>query len=130
MISKARRALESARDLHRQNHYDDAASRAYYAVFHILQTLLLTKGLTYSKHMQVLGAFNKEYVREGIFPRDFHSIIERLFDDRRIGDYDYDRRISQEESELNILDAEIIVDAVVAHLRTAGFLDERPGESK
>ncbi len=43
MMGKAKDSLEVAKQLHKQNHYNDAASKAYYAVFHSLQAALLTK---------------------------------------------------------------------------------------
>ena len=41
----------------------DAASRAYYAAFHAVSAALLSKGRAYSSHAQVLGSFNKAFVR-------------------------------------------------------------------
>jgi uncharacterized protein (UPF0332 family) len=67
--------------------YDDAVSRAYYAVFHALSAALLSKGLSFSSHGQVIGAFNREFVKTGIFPRSTSSLIQALFDDRQTGDY-------------------------------------------
>ena len=39
--------------------WGDASSRAYYAAFHAVSAALLSRGETYSRHGQVLGAFNR-----------------------------------------------------------------------
>jgi len=67
--------------------YDDAVSRAYYAVFHSLTAALLSKGLSFSSHGQVIGAFNREFIKTNVFPKEFSAVIQTLFDDRQIGDY-------------------------------------------
>ena len=51
MMGKAKDSLEVAEQLHKQKHYNDAASKAYYAVFHSLQASLLIKGLSFSKQV-------------------------------------------------------------------------------
>ena len=42
-----------------------AVSRAYYAAFHAVSAALLSRGETYSRHGQVLGAFNRAFVHTG-----------------------------------------------------------------
>ncbi|RJQ43715.1 MAG: HEPN domain-containing protein [Nitrospiraceae bacterium] len=89
IMSKSSQSLDDATLLYKKSSYDSSASLAYYAVFHAIQALLLTKGLAFSKHTQVKGAFNKEFIHTGIFPKSFTGIVERLFKDRQIGDYEY-----------------------------------------
>lgn len=62
-------------------------SRAYYA-FHAITALRLSHGETYSSHAQVIGMFNKRFVQSGVFPKEFTTILTRLFDDRQSDDYD------------------------------------------
>jgi uncharacterized protein (UPF0332 family) len=76
MMAKAKDSLGVAKQLHEQKHYNDAASKAYYAVFHSLQAILLTKGLSFSKHSAVLSAFNKEFIYRGGFAK---ISTQRLF---------------------------------------------------
>ena len=99
MMDKAKDSLAVAKQLHNQNHYNDAASKAYYAVFHSLQAILLTKGLTFSRHSAVLSTFNKEFIYSGVFAKNFYDKIVRLFKDRQIGDYEYEICIDRESSE-------------------------------
>ncbi len=69
IMEKSTKCLLIARQHHDQCNYDEAASRAYYAVFHSLQAVLLTRGLSFSRHSGVKGAFNREFVHKKYFPR-------------------------------------------------------------
>lgn len=123
MMTKAKDCLNVARELHKQTHYNDAASKAYYAVFHSLQAILLTKGLSFSKHSGVLSAFNKEFIYGGAFAKNFYDKIVRLFKDRQIGDYEYEKEINRESSEADIADAEMIINAIGEYLQGEGYFN-------
>lgn len=123
MKEKSLQSLEIARDLFSRGYYGDCSSKAYYAVFHAVQSVLLTKGLTYSKHWQVIGAFNKECIHKGLFPQDFSKWIERLFKDRQISDYEYLTSIPSEYAEEDLKRAENIVSAIGEYLKKEGLLD-------
>lgn len=62
MLSKAREKLKTARIDFDNERYDDSVSRSYYAVFHAISAVLLSKGLHFSSHSQTIGAFNKEFI--------------------------------------------------------------------
>jgi len=109
MIQKSHRTLQQAKTLFKEGGYDGATSRCYYAVFHLLQAALLTKNLSYSKHSGVIGNFSHHFIKTGIFPDEFGQIIHRLREHREIGDYDYEKMISDETAEENIQDAQKIM---------------------
>jgi uncharacterized protein (UPF0332 family) len=60
----------------------------------------------------VLGAFNKEFVRSGIFPKEFTALLTRLFEDRQSGDHDFMPGLTEEEPRQDVADAQKIVDSV------------------
>jgi len=70
IITKAESSLDVAKRNFQEGYYDFASSRAYYAVFYAIQAALLTKGLSFSKHSSTIGAFNKHFVKTGIFPKE------------------------------------------------------------
>lgn len=98
-------------------HGGDAASRAYYAAFHAVSAVLLSKGITLSSHSKVLGSFNKEFVHTGFFPHEFTTILTRLFEDRQMGDYDFTPGVTKEEANQDIEDAVKIVEEVKKFLK-------------
>jgi len=106
MIRKAEEKLAVARKDFEYEYYGDAVSRAYYSVFHAISAVLAKKGLTYSSHTQTIGAFNREFVKNNVFPRHTYRKIQRLFEDRQIADYNCNLTIEKEIAEQDILDAE------------------------
>jgi len=122
IMAKAKETLKIAKQLYKQDYYNDSVSRAYYAVFHSLQAILLTIGLSFSKHSGVIGAFNKEFIHKDIFPKDFHKMIERLFKDRQIGDYEYEEGLNYEDAKQDIASAENIIVSIERYLIKEGFI--------
>ncbi|HOV13168.1 MAG TPA: HEPN domain-containing protein, partial [Spirochaetota bacterium] len=90
--------------------------RSYYCVFHIITACLLSKGLTFSSHKQVIGNFNKEFIKTNIFPSDLSKKIKILFDDRQVSDYDVKTYIDEEKSKEDLLYAEEIFNIVKEYL--------------
>lgn len=122
IMAKAKNTLKIAKQLYKQDYYNDSVSRAYYAVFHSLQAILLTIGLSFSKHSGVIGAFNKEFIHKDIFPKEFHKMIERLFKDRQIGDYEYEEGLNYEDAKQDIASAENIIVSIERYLIKEGFI--------
>lgn len=116
LLAHARSKLEAARVLLEARAPGDAASRAYYAAFHAVSAALLARGQAFSSRAQVLGAFNRDFVHAGTFPREFTAILARLFEDRQTGDYDPTASLEAAEAERDIQDAQRIVDAITEHL--------------
>lgn len=116
IIKKTHRALKSARDNFNQGDFETASSKAYYAVFHIMQAVLLLKGLTYSKHSGVISAFSKEFIKTGIFPKEFSKKIRSLYKDREVSDYSYTFTIDKEQAQEDIKKAREIVLSVEKYI--------------
>ncbi len=116
-IRKSYRLLKTARVDFESGDYDSASSRAYYSVFHMMDGVLLLKGLSYSKHSAVIAAFNFHFIKPGIFPKEFSKSIEILFEQRQIGDYDVEANIDDKEAEENIRIASEIIKTVEEFLK-------------
>ena len=117
IIAKAENKIKTADFNFSAGQYDDAVSRAYYAVFHALTACLLSKGLSFSSHSQVIGAFNREFIKSGTFPKAFSKDIQILFDDRQSGDYDILTPIDEQMAATDIKRAKTIVDSIKQHLK-------------
>ena len=117
IITKAENKLQTAYFNFSAGQYDDAVSRAYYAVFHAISACLLSKGLSFSSHSQVIGAFNREFIKSGTFPKAFSKDIQILFDDRQSGDYDILTPIDEQMAATDIKRAKTIVDSIKQHLK-------------
>jgi uncharacterized protein (UPF0332 family) len=67
--------------------FRQAVSRAYYAAFYYVTAVLYTKGLSYKRHGAAIAAFNKEFVRPGVFPAGDYAAVKSAFDLRHEADY-------------------------------------------
>ena len=120
ILAQAEEKLRAAKLLLEGGAWGDASSRAYYAAFHAVTAVLLSKGKSYSSHAHVLGAFNKEFVHAGLFPNDFTTLLTRLFEDRQSGDYDAVTGLSEADARNDVADARRIVEAVQRFLESSG----------
>ena len=116
MVKKANRALKIAEEHCQKNDYDFASSKAYYAIFYLMEASLLTKNLTFPKHSAVISAFNQHFIKEGTFPKKFGKMINRLFRERQIGDYGYITSPSKKEAEKDLKDAQEVSNAIKSFL--------------
>lgn len=89
----------------------EASSRAYYAVFHALTAILAVRGLSFSSHMQTIGAFNREFVKSGVFPPETTRQLQRLFDNRQTADYDWIISVDEQTASEDVANAEALVKA-------------------
>ncbi len=113
---KAKRSLEAARRHIEDADYDFASSRAYYAAFYAIESLLLANNFSFSKHSAVIAAFNQHFIKTGAFPKEFSTYVARLFRQRQIGDYEVEVTIDSRDAVEDVQIAEIVVNAIAAHL--------------
>lgn len=116
MINKAVEKLESAEREFSGGHFGEVSSRAYYAVFHAISAVLASRGMAFSSHSQTLGAFNREFVKTGVFSKEATKQLQRLFEDRQIADYDWVSTIDEETAQADMEDAQSIVKACTEYL--------------
>lgn len=67
--------------------YRSATNRAYYAVFHTINALHALDGMGFKRHKDVIGNFNKNYVKTKVFPSDYGRRVSFLEQARRESDY-------------------------------------------
>ena len=86
-MARARESIEDARLLLDQGRLPAAANRIYYAMFYAATALLITKGLSSSRHTGIIGLFRREFVKPGLFPMDLAEFMDAAFDERLESDY-------------------------------------------
>jgi len=75
-LKQAYEAAESAELLIANNRSAAAINRIYYAVFYCVMALALKSGFKTSKHLQLIGWFNKTFIRTGLIDQDFGRILK------------------------------------------------------
>jgi uncharacterized protein (UPF0332 family) len=86
-IEKAKNAAEDARFLYDNDKLHLVVNRIYYAVFYVLSAFALKKNFQTRKHAQLIGWFNKNYVKEGIVDKKFGQFVHKAYDERSQADY-------------------------------------------
>lgn len=121
-LQKAENKLKVAEKLLGTGDYDDAVSRAYYAVFHATQALLLTEGQKTESHKGAVTLFSLLFVKTGKFGRNFGKCLANLKDDRESGDYEVFSYIDRETTETAIYEAKEFLKEVAAYLKAIGVV--------
>lgn len=119
-IEKAEKKLEVAEKLLNSGDYEDAVSRAYYAVYHMTQALLLTEGERAETHKGAVTLFGLLFVKTGKFNRNFGKYLANLKDDRESGDYEVFSYMDRETAEASIKEAKEFLKEGRAYLEKTG----------
>lgn len=86
-VEKGDACFRQADVLFKSSEYDGSISRAYYAVFHFATALLLTKGLEARSHEALSRLFNLHFIKTGILPKNFSTILSHAQKAREEADY-------------------------------------------
>jgi uncharacterized protein (UPF0332 family) len=91
-------------------------------MFYSAEATLLTKSLSFSSHRGVISAFGEHFVKTDIFPREMSRELNRAFEKRQLGDYEYTFVISKDEAEEILDKGKQFVEKVIQYLKKNKFL--------
>ncbi len=74
-------------------------NRVYYAMYYAVLALIIFERFISAKHTGVLSFFNKNFIKEGIFPIEMGRWINKAFELRQTGDYREYVQLTREEVE-------------------------------
>jgi uncharacterized protein (UPF0332 family) len=86
-LERARESLDEAKLLLDAGHVNACVSRLYYAGFYAVSALLLTRGVSTSKHAHVRALLHQDYVKPGRISEEMGKHFDVLFNSRQKGDY-------------------------------------------
>lgn len=116
-LQTARSDLKSAKILFAAEEYKAANNRAYYAIFHAISAVQALDGKAYKRHKDVIGNFNKDYVKTEIFPKEMGRKIGQAEEIRHASDYDDFYIASREEAQRQVLTADEFIEMVDRYCR-------------
>jgi len=87
-IQQAKETIELAEFLIGSNKLTVAVNRIYYGMYYALSALALKHKFETSKHAQLIGWFNKEFVATKVVEIRYGKMLRKAFEDRTKGDYD------------------------------------------
>lgn len=103
--------------------YEDAVSRAYYAVLHAAKAALLARDIVTESHTAVRRLFGKELVQPGLLEKEWAMTLAHEQDERASADYDVELSFSREIATQRVNDARRFLKRIRSFLQTEG-LDE------
>lgn len=98
-VNKSRETIGKVEFLIEHNELSLAVNRIYYGIYYILSALAVKYQFKTSKHAQLIGWFNKRFVKEGIVDNRYGKLIRKAFENRMEGDYGLFFDLSKEEVE-------------------------------
>ncbi|HHT9120586.1 MAG TPA: HEPN domain-containing protein [Candidatus Hypogeohydataceae bacterium YC41] len=122
LIERARKYLKSSETLLKEEDYESSVSRAYYAMFYSAEAALLTKNLSFSSHKGVISAFGEHFIKTNILPKEMGKELNRAFEKRQLGDYEYTFVISREEAEEILVNGKNFVEKIVLYLKQNNYI--------
>jgi len=120
LLATAEESLNAAELLRQNDYIGFAASRAYYGCFYVAEALLLSLGLEFSSHGQVVAQYGYHFSRTGLLDPVYHRLLAAAFDLRQLGDYETDREIETAVVEKLLEDSRAFLAAATR------YLDENP----
>ena len=97
-LAQADESLYASRVLIEKGLFRPCVNRAYYAMFYSVLALLAIDKRETSRHSGAISLFDREFVKEGIFKKDFSRWLHDAFDLRQRSDYSPDYHVSSEEA--------------------------------
>jgi uncharacterized protein (UPF0332 family) len=92
------------------DYYDVATSRAYYAMFYAASALLVSQGISRSKHSGVHAAFGQYFVKPGLIEPEYSRMLINAFNVRLDSDYEVKPSLNRELAEDMLRDARNFVE--------------------
>lgn len=89
-MAKADETIRQVEFLIQNSLMELAVNRIYYGMFYALSALALEHRFVTSKHGQLIGWFNRNFVKNNLVNCKFGQFIRDAFDSRSAGDYDKD----------------------------------------
>lgn len=87
-LENAEEKLSSAKLLLEAGYYKDSIGRSYYAIFTAVRAVLAKDKIDFSKHAGVIAYFQREYIKTGVFDKQYSKYLQSAFQIRNTCDYD------------------------------------------
>ncbi len=98
-VNKSQVTIKKVIFLIKNNEFSLAINQIYYGIYYMLSALAIKNQFKTSKHLQLIGWFNKTFVKEGIVDTRYSKLIRKAFENRMDGDYNVLVDFSKEEVE-------------------------------
>lgn len=94
-LERARKFLKDAQNLFDIGSYESSINRSYYAILSASKAILILRGADPESHEGIKTMLSKEFIRTGLFPKEFGETF-RSIQSRRV-DRDSEQRVASTE---------------------------------
>jgi uncharacterized protein (UPF0332 family) len=115
-LEQADESLKAGRVLLDQRLFRPSVNRSYYAMFYSVLALLTTRQEETSKHGRAIALFDKEFVKAGVFSKEFSRWLHEAFDLRQRSDYSPQFQTTEEDTRRILNQATSFVTEIKAKL--------------
>jgi uncharacterized protein (UPF0332 family) len=127
-FARAQKSLLAAKTLQTEGLFEDAVSRAYYAVMHWAKAALLAHDKVSETHAAIRRDFGSVLVRSGRIEKEWATILAREQDRRIAADYDATLSINADASLRLVEDADRFIQRIQRYLGEEGVLEAKDRE--
>lgn len=96
-LDKAHKTFADMEFCAKEQKWEAAANRLYYALFHAVSALLINGGQNVKSRRGIMSLFGQQYVRTGLFSREDGSLLSDLVIMRDNADYNLFFEASEEK---------------------------------
>lgn len=96
-----------------------AVNRVYYGMFYILTALALKEGFQTSKHQQLIGWFNKNFIKDRKVDRKYGTILRDAFINRSESDYGVFISFKKEDVERMLSEMKEFISTVESYIKNS-----------
>ncbi len=86
-LEQAQQAAKDAKLLLDNGSFSASVNRIYYSIFYVISALALKNSFITSKHQQLIGWFNKNFIHKKIVDKRLGKIVKAAFEQRSESDY-------------------------------------------
>lgn len=96
-VEKTHKFLDEANEMAKQERWDLAANRYYYACFHIVQAAFISRGISTRTHDGCLTELGKNFILTGELDKKYGRFFSRMIQLRIKADYNSIAEVTEEE---------------------------------
>jgi uncharacterized protein (UPF0332 family) len=111
-FGRAEDSYADAKLLLEHQRYSGCINRCYYAVFYLVQSLLLSRNVYAKTHSGVIKKFSELFIQTGEFPERIISLYRSIFEKRQVADYNLGYQTHEDEAEKVLSDAREFLDSI------------------
>lgn len=117
-LEQAEKTYVAVESLIQTDNLPAAVNRIYYGMFYGLLALAVKNSYKTSKHQQLLGWFNKNFINTQVIEKKYGKFIQDAFENRMEGDYEPYIEFDKETIEQMYADMRLFLDRMRREIET------------